>query len=218
MTRTGNRPINTLIGGEESLSRTGSGDFIRDLLFGGGGGGGGDGGEDQEELDYYERLYRQLIDDLMKPLDLNDPLVQNILTGARTATLADLSGRGIQGGYSENQAQQAYINAAAQLQGQRQARALQALGQGSGYGLQREQQDFARQQYDYENDPARGWGAGIGGALGALGGGLVGSVVPGVGTLAGVGLGSQVGSQLGAGIGGQFARRPTSRRRVAGGY
>jgi hypothetical protein len=220
-TRTGNREVNTLMGGDVRYT-TGSGDFVRDLLFGGGGGGdgggdGGGGGAPSGQDGELDALIKKILADLDKPLDFNDPLVANILTGARTATLSDLAGRGVYGGYSENQAQQSYINAASSLQDQKQARLLQALGLANQRDLAKAQMTYDQQRYEYENDPARGIGSLIGGGLGAIGGGVAGFFAGGgpasLGTaipnaLQWGGTGAQAGSQIGAGVGGMFAQKP----------
>ena len=236
MTRTGNRPINTLIGGEETGNAPGgSGDWLRDLLFGGGGGGDGGsvGGDGATDEDAFRDEWERLLAELEKPLDMNDPLVQNILTGARTATLSDLAGRGIHGGYSEANAQQAYINAASQLQGQKRDAYLRALGAAGDYEQRGKAARLEQDRYLSENDPSRGIGALVGGGLGTLAGGLGGFFLGGgpaspltsiPAAFQGASIGSGFGSQVGSGIGGMFAPRPRMRgwsgpsRRTAGGY
>lgn len=179
-----------------------------------GDGGGGDGTDvEMSEEDYWDAELRKFFEEMNSPLDFNDPLVQNILTGARTATLSDLANRGIHGGYSENQAQQAYINTAAQLQQQKKGQAMQALGMGSNRNLSKTQQQFEADKYGYENDPARTFGAGIGGTLGSLAG------LP-FGQSEAFG---EAGANIGLGLGGASVPRPRLQwgpppRRTAGGY
>lgn len=184
-------------------------------------GGAGDGGDE----DAFKDEWLRLLAELEKPLDMNDPLVQNILTGARTATLSDLAGRGIHGGYSEANAQQAYINSAAQLQNQKRDAYLRALGAAGDYEQRGKAARLEQDRYLSENDPARGIGGLIGGGLGGLAGGLGGFALGGpAGAFEGARLGVQSGSQIGAGIGGFFAPQPRMRgwggsgRRTAGGY
>jgi hypothetical protein len=241
-TRTGNRGVNTLSGGDRHYN-TGNRGPMGDLATGigqlppgtlqpgptyfsagiggptfagrdidptiqqGSGGDGGGGGRSAED-DEIDALIAKIMADLDKPLDFNDPLVANILTGARTATLSDLAGRGVYGGYSENQAQQSYINAASSLQDQKQARLLQALSLANQRDLTKAQMVYDQERYEYENDPARGIGSLIGGVVGGVGGGIAG--IPGglPGIVGGAGLGFQAGSQAGAGVGGFFAQKP----------
>lgn len=228
-TKTGNRQRNMLIGGEESRiggpqwgDLQGLADFINNTDnpedYSGGGGDGGSGGDE----DAFMAEWLSILEELKKPLDMNDPLVQNILTGARTATLSDLAGRGIHGGYSEANAQQAYVNSAAQLQHQKRDAYLRALQAAGDYEQRANTARTERDRWAYENDPARGIGGLIGGGIGTLGGALLGGLAGN--PLGGASIGAQFGSQVGSGIGGMFAPQPRMRgwsgpsRRTAGGY
>lgn len=152
----------------------------------------------------WEEAMQALFTRLNKGLDFNDPRVQSILNNARNTTMQSANDRGIYGGYSEGQAEGSYIKAAAGLQDAQDARALQALGMGSGFsrGLANDAYGRAMDAYGKGEEEAGGWGAGIGGGLGALGGGILGFATGGpAGAIAGAKGGWDFGSKVGGGIG-----------------
>jgi hypothetical protein len=142
--------------------------------------------------------------ELETPLDFNNPMVAAILRQSQSVTAQEAQNRGIQGGLALSQQQQAYINAAAQLDAQRQALRARVLADRTGYAQRREETDYNRwmQQQQQNVDPWRTAGGVIGGAAGAglgigaslLSGGAALPLVPGL--ISG-------GSQIGAGLGGQ---------------
>lgn len=165
-------------------------------------------------------MLQQFYDEMQKPLDMNDPLVANILSNARSQALTSSEGRGVYGGYSQNVANQQYINTAAQLQQQRQQMGQQALQSGVGasqdlarlrYGQARDSYQDMLRNYQSQNDQNQGWGAGIGGVLGA-GAGLAASFIPGLQPFAPslIAGGASVGSNIGRGIGGMSQPPPPS--------
>lgn len=163
-------------------------------------------------------LLQQFADEMNKPLDLNDPMVRNILEGARTGTMTGLQGQGVFGGYSNNQAEKSYIGAASGLQQQRRQLGLSALQSGAGasqdllktrYGMARDQYGDMMQNYQYGKDQNEGWGAGIGGAIGGVLGGIGGFATGGpAGAVGGFQAGSAAGSSFGRGIGGMHQPPP----------
>lgn len=149
--------------------------------------------------DQWLAMLQAFFAEMNKPLDLNDPLVQNILTGARTSAMSDAASRGIHGGYSTAMGERAYIDAAAQQQMQRKQLGLQALGMGLPGSIQQAENQYGADMNSYlkQQRGAQGIGGLIGGGLGALGGFALGGP-------AGAAGGFQLGSNIGAGIGGQF--------------
>lgn len=157
-------------------------------------------------------------DEMNAPLNLEDPLVKNILEGARTQTLASAQGQGVYGGYSQNQAERSYIGAASGLQQQRRQMGAQALQAGVGasqdlaklrYGQARDSYQDMLANYNRENENNQGWGATIGGALGGLAGGAA-SFIPGLQAFAPalISGGASIGSSIGRGFGGMAPPPP----------
>jgi hypothetical protein len=162
--------------------------------------------------EHWLMLLQQFADEMNSPLDMNDPMVSNILQGARTSTMASLQDRGIQGGYSQNQAERSYIGAAAGLQQQRRQLGLQALNVGQGassellkqrYNMSRDSHNDLLKNYQWQDEQNQGLGSLIGGGLGGLLGGAGGFFLGGpAGAAAGAQTGFQAGSSIGRGIGG----------------
>jgi hypothetical protein len=178
------------------------------------------------------------IDEINRPLDLNDPYTQQILNAANNSASNNARLRGIDGPLSVANSQQAVAGAAAGLDMQRRGMGLQALeglsgrnlglGQlGLGYANLHEggrqfdanmQYQMGQDQYNSQLGTGQAWGGAIGtglGALGFLGGPVLGGALMGVG------------GSLGAGIGGMLSgARPPSmpsytpqpQKRSLGGY
>jgi hypothetical protein len=170
------------------------------------------GGPQRTPTSREEVLLAEFIDQLRSPLDFNDPMVASILRQSTSATAQEAQNRGIQGGLALSQQQQAYINAAAQLNQARQQQLGSLLNAGANRAMQREDMNYNR----WLQDQAQGqdaWRTG-GSILGGVGGAAAGLLIPGAqpalpALIAG-------GSQLGAGIGGSAygafnpqAQRPT---------
>lgn len=165
-------------------------------------------------------MLKQFADEMNAPLNMDDPLVANILTGARQQALTSSEGRGIYGGYSQNVANQQYVNTAAQLQQQRRQMGQQALQSGVGasqdlakmrYGQARDSYQDMLNNYSRQGEQNQGWGAGIGGVIGG-GLGLAASFIPGLQPFAPalISGGAQAGSSIGRGIGGMAQPPPPS--------
>lgn len=157
-------------------------------------------------------MLHQFYEEMNRPLDLEDPLVKNILTGARTSTLSSMQGQGVYGGYSQGAAEKSYIGTAAGLQQQRQQMGAQALQSGVGasqdlakmrYGQARDSYQDMLANYSRQNEQNQGLGATIGGGIGGVVGGVGGFFLGGpAGAVAGAKGGFDAGSSIGRGIGG----------------
>lgn len=135
---------------------------------------------------------KAFFDELMKPLDFNDPLVSSILNSASTGAMSAASDRGIQGGMNVLGGQQAYINAAAGLQQQRHNLAGQILGTGISGANANAENVYGADFNKYIADMQR-----AGTIPGAIGG-VAGTILGGITGIKGLG---QAGYNLGTGIG-----------------
>ncbi len=170
-------------------------------------------------------MIRAFFEEMNAPLDMNDPLVQNILRNARQDTLTSANNAGIFGGYSQRQAEDGYTRAAAGLQQQKKGMAMNALGMLTGATQNQRDYDYRKGQDAYQNEldlwkmdqqkhqdwwrNAGGIAGGIvGGAGGAIAGGLAGLPLgpAGIvgGAISGGAAGAQAGYGFGSGVGGQI--------------
>lgn len=164
--------------------------------------------KEQTSQDDTQAKLRAFADEMNKPLDFNDPKVKIILAQATGAATQDASNRGIQGGLSVANTQQAQANAAAGMDAQRKQLGLQALSTSGSQGLglaqlrENQYQYDSRAQYEQQMNQynqarqanASGWGL-AGGVVGGIAGAYFGGP-------AGAAAGYSAGSALGAGLGG----------------
>lgn len=161
------------------------------------------GGSQQNPTSREEAMLMEFINELRAPLDFNNPMVSAILRQSQSATEREAQNRGIQGGLALSGQQQAYINAAAQLDAARQQQLGSLLNAGANRALQKDDMNYSRflQQQERNMDPWRTAGSVYGGLLGA-GAGTVASIATGGAALPLVPGLISGGSQLGAGLGG----------------
>lgn len=179
----------------------------------------------------YEAAIAEFIRELQQPLNLEDPHVKAIASGAYRMAEQDARGRGLQAINSIPTAEQSSLVALGGLEAQRRGQLQQALGLGSGrdvslQGLGFQQQQWQQQQAQDAADRAHAANAARMQAIGGLAGGLLGGAAGGLG-LGGMNMGQglQFGSQFGAGLGGLAAggstapaapRQPRSNTRGSG--
>lgn len=172
----------------------------------------GDPGSSHEDLARQQQEdalgpINRFLTELEAPLNFEDPKVKAILQSAQSNTALDAQNRGIQGGLALSGQQAAYINSAAQLQGQRDALRARVASDRAGYMQRREETDYQRwlDSQQRNQGPFQAVGSILGGAgglglgLGAslLSGGLATPLIPGL---------VSGGSQIGAGLGGNFSQ------------
>lgn len=158
-----------------------------------------------------EALIKAFIEEMNKPLDLNDPYVAQIVNNTASATGSAAYNRGIGGPMAVANTQKYVADAQTGLGMQRKELAARGLGLLSNHEMNEDQLRFNydKMRFDAQNrDEGQGWGQIIGGGLGTIAGGVIGSIVPGVGTAAGM----SVGGALGGGIGGMFGQSHDNRQ------
>lgn len=187
--------------------------------------------KDQQRVQDYENKMKEFIAELQKPLDRNDPQVQNLIRTANVGQLRRQQEMGLgAGGYSAANSERAALSAVTPYQQQRYSQAIgltgdlynsanqrEQFGQSLDYQynqldqqkqLAQQQMDMAEKQAGYSSGQgnARALGAGIGGGTGtAIGAGLGALLAPftgGASIALGASLGGAAGSALGGGIGG----------------
>lgn len=156
--------------------------------------------------------------EMMKPLDMNDPQVQRVMANVKgqAGDKQFMESGGMEGGLANTQVARAMTDTQAAIQMDRQRLGLEALGAAtnSGDNLMRFREDqyrhdqgvnYQNMMSKYQNKLGQGQsiGALLGGGLGAIGGFAVGGPM---GAVAGAG----AGSQLGGGLGGMTAGAPPS--------
>lgn len=156
---------------------------------------------------FEDQLLRDFIQQLLTPIDYSDPRVATILQQSQSAAAREAEARGIQGGLTVSQQQQAYINTAAQLQEAQRQQAGSLLDSAANRRIRRDEMDYNRflNEQALKQDQSRSLGGLIGGGLGAgvgigasiLTSGAATPLIPGF--ISG-------GSQIGAGIGGAFSQ------------
>lgn len=136
-------------------------------------------GPTQDPGDPAAELFMRYIKSMMGPLDTNDPQVKAILGGAYSSASADAANRGIQGPAGVASGQQAYINSAAGLQGQRASLGTQLIGAYGNYTTQQKQlalsnaeNAYSAQLNQFKADQSRNQS--MGSIIGGIGGGLIG--------------------------------------------
>lgn len=164
---------------------------------------------------------QKFLDFLNQPLDLKDPHIQSILTGARQSAETSARQAGIEGGMATAASEQNTAGALSSLEAQRQARYQQGLGLASQRdiaGRQLSQQRelglaaLAENQFQYDDAAAQQRAMGGGATLG----GIIGAALPiaaapftGGASLSFVGDAYKAGSSIGAGVGGSSYRSPS---------
>lgn len=186
--------------------------------------------EDKTRVADYETKMKEFIAELNKPLDRNDPQVQNLIRTVNTGQLRRQQEMGLgAGGYSAANSERAAMGALTPLQAQRKGQAIDLTGQLMNSALQRQQgnqnldyqyaalaqqrqlaeqqmaaaQDQASWQSGKENAQAVGGGIGAGGGA-AIGAGLGAILAPftgGASIALGAGLGAGIGASTGASVG-----------------
>lgn len=187
--------------------------------------------EDEARVQDYETKMRAFYDELSKPLDMKDPMVQQLANVGSKGAMNLARDRGLgAGGISELNRSKAAMDATAPYAAQRQQMSGQVLQNLLGSAVQRQQygqsldfqyanleqqRQLAEQQrqdalkgaeWQAGQDNAKalggGIGAGAGAALGALGGALLAPFTGGLSIAAGTALGAGLGTTAGAQIGG----------------
>lgn len=161
----------------------------------------------------------QFAQEMLKPLDMNDPTVKRIFADVQGRSQMNANLRGVQGGLSNMATEKAIADAGLAHQFGRQQLGAQALT--NGLSDARGQERFREDQYRYDTGLSQQVHQGKvaqGQASGALTGGLIGSL----GYLGGPALGAATmtaGTQLGGGMGGMSAGQwqPPQRGGLSGG-
>lgn len=183
---------------------------------------------EEENAKFREQL-AAFMEEMSKPVDMNDPYVQQIARSAGAQAEQAMYANGVEGPYSKAAAEQASFGArlqyAQQENARRQSAKLQAMNiEGNRLGQMAALREKARQfdqsvQADaYNNQYAQGqdlWKT-VGGVAGGLGGAIIGSLVaPGIGTAVGATAGASLGSGLSGSLAGAASpyRPPSASRR-----
>jgi hypothetical protein len=173
----------------------------------------------KEEAAAFEKLNRDVeafADELMRPLDLNDPTVRAIINDVQGRLTRGLFATGAGGGMAQAAYAKGVGDAALNLEMQRRALGAQLKSQqiGNRFQLMAYKDQAARMALNeqYQNELAD-WEANRGGLQTALsvGGGILGGIIGGVasyGNPMAISAGASAGSALGAGIGGAAAGGP----------
>lgn len=147
---------------------------------------------DQPQMEGIDPELEEFYQMLKQPVNPNSPYAKFALGNATTAANRDAASRGIQGGLSGANTQQAYMNAYAGLDMQRQQQLQQALG------MRMRNQDMNQMRYDQQMAQ---WQQARQGPIKMLGG-LAGA---GIGAFVGGPQGAMAGYQMGGGLASEFA-------------
>lgn len=153
-------------------------------------------------------LLRQFGAAMLKPWSADDPFAKQIIGDAQRQASASATARGLNGGYAVSNIEQAGLRAGNEVQMQRNAIGVQALGSAEGLSMQQAQMDQANYMQQYQAQQAAmqqryqqrlGSAQATGATIGGIGGAVVGGYFGGP---AGAQAGMAAGSQFGAGVAG----------------